>query len=799
VTTGSFKRLIGRLAVGALVLSGVSLAVAGPANAGLTPSVATVVPTTQTVSDIRPDELTYLGWHEGHANPAPAFFVGWDGVHLGDGNRSQIINGLVDTGAAGIPVTGADLLALITGSTISVTSGEVSAQVAVTTVGGWGTLRPAVPASTSTPAAPTDMWMSSQNIGTVVKNTEMSLGDLLSALDAQGNLRYSAYGFQAEPSTPLAVVSGMTWGSDSYAFSKTVKPCLDVAGKNSTNLAPNGWDFTPSYVGGHHEYTENGLRIWTDLPDLTLDKSAGLVTTDFALDAAGVPAMEYVSTSGEQPGINMVLYVNGAWKGTLVKEPLFDDWWINKTILGLPAGPNPGYQKAYGTLSEIVRAYALNGVTDVRIKAVGYSLGSGAVGDGIITSITAGCAQYTFNYAAPATTTKLVGTPSSTFGTDVDYTATVSISSPAAGIPTGDVQFWSNASKLGDPVPLVDGKATYTVKGLPIGATTITAKFLGSASSYLASEDSASQTVTTAPTTITVPSPDGTLVGSTVVLTATVGSGAGVPTGKVEFSVDGGQVTSVNLVDGKAAFQVTKVPVGITSVFAEYLGDSTHHGSSVVTDIAVAFPKATGTPNEIYITHVYRDLFGRNPDPAGMKLWTAKLDVGTSRAAVANAITYSTEYRSGMISDVYWEYLGRTPDPAGLQSWLGAMSRGLTVSQMESGFMSSTEYYAASGDTDWAWVGQMYSDVLGRQPATSEVKFWVQRLSNGSSRQQVSMGFLLSTEHLSTVVNDEYVALLHRNLDPIGQATWVRILQAGGRDEAIIAGIVASKEYFSQV
>jgi Domain of unknown function (DUF4214) len=60
------------------------------------------------------------------------------------------------------------------------------------------------------------------------------------------------------------------------------------------------------------------------------------------------------------------------------------------------------------------------------------------------------------------------------------------------------------------------------------------------------------------------------------------------------------------------------------------------------------------------------------------------------------------------------------------------------------------------------------------------------------------MGFLLSTEHLNTVVTGYYQDLLGRGLDPSGQKTWVDILQAGGRNEAIIGGIIASDEYWNK-
>src|SRR5699024_7237066 len=67
----------------------------------------------------------------------------------------------------------------------------------------------------------------------------------------------------------------------------------------------------------------------------------------------------------------------------------------------------------------------------------------------------------------------------------------------------------------------------------------------------------------------------------------------------------------------------------------------------------------------------------------------------------------------------------------------------------------------------------------------------------GASRWDVSLGFLLSWEHLSTVVDGYYGQLLGRHLDPTGQRTWVSALQGGVHDEEIIGGIIASAEYWN--
>ena len=197
-----------------------------------------------------------------------------------------------------------------------------------------------------------------------------------------------------------------------------------------------------------------------------------------------------------------------------------------------------------------------------------------------------------------------------------------------------------------------------------------------------------------------------------------------------------------------------------------------------------------------YVRAVYSDLLGREPDRSAYGTWQAGLLTGTPRIAVANGITASREFRAHLVTDVYETYLGRGPEPSGLESWLTAMGAGATVAQIESGFVASDEFYARSGSTPAGWVTDLYTTVLGRAPATSEVQAWTRALADGADRRRVAMGFLLSTERLSTVVDGHYRHLLGRGIDPVGRAAWVGILQDGGRDEAIVGGIVASEEYW---
>jgi hypothetical protein len=271
--------------------------------------------------------------------------------------------------------------------------------------------------------------------------------------------------------------------------------------------------------------------------------------------------------------------------------------------------------------------------------------------------------------------------------------------------------------------------------------------------------------------------------------TAPAGDGGSAITGYTVIATPGGATATTT---GATTATVTGLTNGTSYTFAVKAANAAGTSpASLQSNTVIASAQV-----QRYITKVYSDLFNRTPDPAGLASWTSALNSGTPRVAVANAITYSSEYRSKLITGSYDRYLARVPDQSGLNSWLAAMNGGWTISQMDSGLIASDEYWTKSGSTQAGWVAELYTDVLGRSASSSEVTYWTARLSNGSRRDQVAMSFLLSTERLSTVVDGYYRKLLGRGIDPSGQVTWVGILQNGGRDEAIIGGIIASEEYY---
>src|SRR2546422_1041400 len=183
-----------------------------------------------------------------------------------------------------------------------------------------------------------------------------------------------------------------------------------------------------------------------------------------------------------------------------------------------------------------------------------------------------------------STSTSLTSTPNpSNVGQAVTLTATVSAVSPAAGVPTGTITFRDGATSLG-VVTLVNGSASLTVSTLATGNHSLTAIYSGSPSFATSTSPTVTQVVNApaaASTSTTINStPNPSSLGQTVTLSATVTSGAGVPTGTVTFRDGATALGTVTLVNGSASLNVTTLAVGSHSLTAAFNGNATFAAST---------------------------------------------------------------------------------------------------------------------------------------------------------------------------------------------------------------------------
>ena len=183
------------------------------------------------------------------------------------------------------------------------------------------------------------------------------------------------------------------------------------------------------------------------------------------------------------------------------------------------------------------------------------------------------------------TTTALDASPSTaTTGQSVTLTASVKVSSPGSGTPTGTVTFKDGTVTItcagGTPTLSAAGVATCQTSFPTTGTHTLTAVYSGDTSFAGSTSTGVTETVNPAAiTTSTAVSSSANPVktSQSVTYTATVTSGAGTPTGTVTFRDGSTNVTcsagsSTLDASGRATCQVSYTSTGTHSISAVYNG-----------------------------------------------------------------------------------------------------------------------------------------------------------------------------------------------------------------------------------
>jgi hypothetical protein len=179
---------------------------------------------------------------------------------------------------------------------------------------------------------------------------------------------------------------------------------------------------------------------------------------------------------------------------------------------------------------------------------------------------------------ASTTTTVASSLPSSTFGQQVTFTATIS---PPSG-PTGTVTFLDGVNSLGI-VALSGGTASVTTSALAVGTHFITASYSGDATFTGSTSASLAQTVyagTVNTTTTLTSSLKPSAYGQPVMFSATVTPSSGA-SGTVIF-MDGASTlgTSALNASGVATWSTSSLAVGTHFITAQYSGDGSHSSST---------------------------------------------------------------------------------------------------------------------------------------------------------------------------------------------------------------------------
>lgn len=98
-----------------------------------------------------------------------------------------------------------------------------------------------------------------------------------------------------------------------------------------------------------------------------------------------------------------------------------------------------------------------------------------------------------------------------------------------------------------------------------------------------------------------------------------------------------------------------------------------------------------GGTNAGYVTALYRELLGRDPDAAGLADWVTRLN-GQPRSSVSDGIWYSPEKYNVRVNEAYQTLLGRSAG-ASEQAYWSTVARQYGTSGMRAMIMASDEYW----------------------------------------------------------------------------------------------------------
>jgi hypothetical protein len=297
------------------------------------------------------------------------------------------------------------------------------------------------------------------------------------------------------------------------------------------------------------------------------------------------------------------------------------------------AAQAPGAGTPTGTVQVSVNGTPLGG-------PVGLSGGTATVGDALgagsytVSAVYSGDSNFSTSSGSTmqtvvqaGTTTTLISNPDPSIqNQSVTFTATVSPNAPGGGTPSGLVTFTTNggATTLGSAglSPSAGGAvASIQLANLPLGDTVVTATYAGDPNFTASSSSPDDQNVQPAPpvvdtTTVLSSSQQPSVYGQAVTFTAvvTANSGPNIPTGTVQFSVDGADIggpVPLNPSGVAASAPIATLAAGGHAVIAAYSGDNrpgnfgfNQSGQVFTQQVQQAATTVSGSPSA-------------NPDPYG--------------------------------------------------------------------------------------------------------------------------------------------------------------------------------------
>ena len=154
------------------------------------------------------------------------------------------------------------------------------------------------------------------------------------------------------------------------------------------------------------------------------------------------------------------------------------------------------------------------------------------------------------------------------------------------------------------------------------------------------------------------------------------------------------------------------------------------------------------------------------------------------------------------LTELYVASFNRAPDAMGLDFWASKLKDGMSLQDIAKSFFGSAEasaFYPA-GQSTQAFVTSVYNNVLGREPDTGGLSYWVNSLQNGGLSKDSFLLSIINGARAPTggavdaqyLANKEAVGVHFALVQGLSDAAWAKVVMANVNGSA--ASVTAANQ-----
>lgn len=202
-----------------------------------------------------------------------------------------------------------------------------------------------------------------------------------------------------------------------------------------------------------------------------------------------------------------------------------------------------------------------------------------------------------------------------------------------------------------------------------------------------------------------------------------------------------------------------------------------------------------------FLSQLYTNLLGRNPDASGLAWWADVIDSGRANAAEVTRDFIDSPEFGGVVQPLarlYYAAFGRIPDASGLQYWTHNAQGGQSYADIVKYFAASPEFAKLYGQLDSAaFLDALSTTALGHSMDSSAKATWLAQLTSGSATRADVLSSVVSSNEMATAKAGEVkaIAAYYGTLGTMPTQTDLAAAVATSDPAALITKLYASAAY----